>query len=58
VIKTAFHVFCSEDCLKILEHNPNFDCFHDGCSFECCACGSCSNQAECPETGQGLTWHP
>lgn len=49
------HIFCSDECA---ERTPEgFDCFDDGCPYECCGCGSCTNEAECPASGRGLAWH-
>jgi hypothetical protein len=35
-----------------------FDCFDDGCRFECCGCGVCTAPERCECTGKGWTWHP
>lgn len=51
----GIHVFCSDECAEGC--GPDFDCFDDGCAFECCGCGSCRNPAHCPDTGKGYAWH-
>lgn len=57
-MKMGNHITCSNECKEVLDKNPDFDCFDDGCEYECCACGACSNIEKCPETGKGLVWHP
>jgi hypothetical protein len=49
------HLYCSKQCE--VETPPEFDCFDDGCPFECCGCGDCSNETACPNTGKGYAWH-
>lgn len=51
------HVCCAEECVDVLKANPDFNCFHDGCAFECCACGRCSNPKHCSASGKGYSWH-
>jgi len=45
-------------CIETFIDNPDFSCFHDGCAYECCACGACTDPLICPETRKGHSWHP
>lgn len=51
------HQVCSDRCEAKLRATPDFSCFFDGCQCECCACGRCSDPAQCGSTGKGYVWH-
>lgn len=56
VVDGGRHIYCDE-CIKE-EHNPDADCFYDGCENECCGCGVCCDPPSCSCTGKGYVWHP
>lgn len=47
--------FCSQSCMD--DTPEDFNCFDDGCEYECCGCGVCRDPDNCSCTGKGYTWH-
>lgn len=51
------HLYCVKCRECASERGADFNCFFDGCEFECCCCGVCTNPEKCSATGKGYVWH-
>jgi hypothetical protein len=53
----GLHRVCGQDCIDLFARAPEFNCFDDGCEYECCGCGRCCAPAQCSATGKGYVCH-